>query len=181
MQTKKEEATLNQLILETIKKENPENVEELIEILHTKSSESSKSTVLKHIKKLAEEEKITLTEETAPKRSLWFWPIIAVTIITNILVFQVSEQSVLIPIRSIIGYLFCFFIPGYCAIKVLFPKKELDIVETAILSIALSLAIIPLVGLTVNFVIGSIALQPIMFSLSLLVFTLALTAYLKHR
>lgn len=181
MQAKKEETILNQLILDTIKKENPKNVEELVEILHKKSSEFSKSIILKHIKKLEEEEKVILTEETAPKKGLWFWPIIAVTIIANILVFQVSEQSVLMPLRWVVGHLFCFFIPGYCAVKVLFPKKQLDIVETMLINIALSLAIISLVGLTVNFVIGSITLQPIMFSLSLLVFALALTAYLKHR
>lgn len=171
---------MNQLIVETIKEEHPKNVEELVEIVCRKNSAFSKSNVLKHVKKLEAEGKVTLVKEPVPKKGLWFWIIVALTVTTNILVFQISEQSILLPIRWVIGYLFCFFIPGYCAIKLLFPKRELDAVETVIFSVALSLAIIPLVGLVVNFVIGSIALPFIMFSLSLLVFTLALTAYLKH-
>lgn len=180
MQARKQETILDQLILETIKKENPENVEELVEFVCKKSSKVSKSTVLKHIEKLEERKKVTLIEEPVPKKGLWFWIIIALAVTTNILVFQVSEQSVLMPIRWVVGYSFCFFVPGYCAIKVLFPKKELDIVETMLLSIALSLAILPLVGLVVNFVVGNIALPPIMFSLSLVVFISASTAYLKQ-
>ena len=121
-----------------------------------------------------------MIEEPVRKKGFWFWIIISLTVITNMLVFLVSEQSFLMPIRWVVGYLFCFFIPGYCAIKLLFPKKELDVVETIILSVALSLAIIPMVGLVVNFVVGSIALPPIMLFLSLVVFILASTAYLKH-
>jgi len=180
MQAEKEETILDQLILETIKEENPKNVEELVEIVCKKSSKVSKSTVQKHVEKLEEGGKVKLIEEHSPRKRLWLWIVIALTVTTNILVFLVSEQSVLIPIRWVVGYSFCFFIPGYCAVKVLFPKKELDIVETVLISVALSLAIIPLVGLVANFVIGSIALPPIMFSLSLVVFILASTAYLKH-
>lgn len=176
----KKEKFLNQSILEIIERAHPKNVEELVEIIWKNSSEISKSTVLKYIKKLEEEGKITLTEEAVPKKSLWFWIIVSLTVIANILVFQVSEQSVLMPMRWVVGYLYCFFIPGYCAIRALFPKKELDAIETALLSIALSLAIIPLVGLIVNFVMGSIALPLIMFSLSLLTSILAITAYLKY-
>ena len=184
MQAEGEEPILDQLILETIKKKNPKNVEELVEIVYKRSSKVSKSTVLKHIEKLEERKKLTLIKEPTPKKGLWFWIIIALTVTTNILVFQVwlaeLEQSILLPIRGIIGYAFCFLVPGYCTVKVLFPKKGLDVVETMLISVALSLAIIPLVGLVVNFVIGSIALLPIMISLSLVVVILASIAYLKH-
>lgn len=174
------EAILNQLIYEVIEKEHPENVEELAEIVYAREKEFSKSTIIKYVKKLEEEGKITLIGEFVPKKVLWLWIVIGLTLVTNISVFMISEQSVLVPVRWVIGYLFCFFIPGFCSVKVLFPNKELDVIETVLLSVGLSLAILPIVGLLVNFVMGSIALPFILFSLSLLVLTLALTAYLKH-
>jgi len=175
-----EEAVLNKIILEAIEKEQPKNVEVLAEIVYRKSFVFSKATVFKTVKKLEDEGKIDLIEETVPKKGLRLWVTVSLTVITNILVFVLEGQSILLPLRWTAGYLFCFFVPGYSAINLLFPKKELNVVEKLILSIAVSLAIIPLVGLFVNFAMGSLAFPFIMLSLSTLVLALAIAAYLKN-
>ena len=179
MVAKKEENILSKLILETIEKEEPKNVETLVKVICERNSAFSKASVIKHVKHLEQEGEISLVDEAVPKKVLRLWIVVSLTVITNILVFWISEQSVFLPLRLVAGYLFCFFIPGYCTINLMFSKKELDIGEKAILSVAVSLAIIPLVGLLVNFATGSLALPSIMLSLSTLVLALTIAAYLK--
>jgi peptidoglycan/LPS O-acetylase OafA/YrhL len=175
-----EEAVLEKLILETIEKEQPKNVEVLANVVCKQSIAFSKAAVIKMVQKLVEKGKIDLIEGDVPKKGQRLLITISLTVITNLLVFSISEQSVLLPLRWVTGYLFCFFVPGYAAINLLFPKKGLTVVEKLILSIAVSLAIIPLVGLFVNFVIGSLALPFIMTSLSVLVLALTIADYLKN-
>lgn len=180
MPAKKKENTLDKIILQTIKKEEPENVKALAEAVCEKSSTFSKATVIKSVKKLELEGKVSLVDDPVPKKGRGLAIVVILTIITNILVFAVSEQSVFFPLRLVVGYLFCFFVPGYSTINLLFSRKELSAVEKLILSIAMSLAIIPLVGMFVNFATGSLALPYILFSLSTLVLALAVAAYFKN-
>jgi len=64
------------------------------------------------------------------------------------------------------------FLPGYALIAALFPSKnDLDGIERLALSFGLSIAVVPLIGLGLNFTPFGIRLVPIIVSLS--VFTLA--------
>jgi len=69
-------------------------------------------------------------------------------------------------IRIFIGLPFILFIPGYVLIFALFPNKiSIDIIERIALSFGLSLAIVPLIGLGLNYTPWGIRLQPIYFSI----------------
>jgi len=61
------------------------------------------------------------------------------------------------------------FIPGYVLINVLFPEKKtdkgIDTIERIALSLGLSIAIVPLIGIGLNYTPWGIKLQPIIFSL----------------
>jgi uncharacterized membrane protein len=65
------------------------------------------------------------------------------------------------------------FLPGYAFIKMLFPQKvpiptssaELDTIERIALSIGMSLALTPIVGLILNYTPWGIRLTPITLSL----------------
>ncbi|MBM4438153.1 MAG: DUF1616 domain-containing protein [Actinobacteria bacterium] len=73
------------------------------------------------------------------------------------------------PIRVAIAVTFVLFLPGYLATAALFPRAaDLSGPERLALSLGLSLAIVPLVGLALNFSPWGIRLEPIVLSLDLL-------------
>jgi uncharacterized membrane protein len=84
------------------------------------------------------------------------------------------------PIRTALGVPFVLFFPGYILISALFPSgKDLDRLERLALSIGLSLAVVPLIGLALNYTPWGIRLTPIL--LSLFVFILLMSALSLYR
>jgi uncharacterized membrane protein len=85
-------------------------------------------------------------------------------------------------IRIIIGLPFIFFIPGYILIFALFPKrkeKSIDILERIALSIGLSIAIVPLIGLALNYTSWGIRLESMFFVISIFIFGVGSIAFLR--
>ena len=69
--------------------------------------------------------------------------------------------------RQVLGLVFVLFLPGYAATAALFPENEqIDAIERVALSFGLSIAIVPLIGLGLNFTSWGIRLEPIMASVS---------------
>jgi len=69
--------------------------------------------------------------------------------------------------RQILGLIFVLFLPGYAATAALFPENDqIDGIERTALSFGLSIAIVPLIGLALNFTPYGIRLDPIMASVS---------------
>lgn len=69
-------------------------------------------------------------------------------------------------LRIILGLPFALFLPGYLLMAVLFPKKdELEGLARIALSIGLSIIIVPLIGLVLNFFSWGVKLLPMMLSL----------------
>jgi len=69
--------------------------------------------------------------------------------------------------RVILGLPFLLFFPGYTLLAALFPKKgSLSGVERVALSFGLSLAVVPLIGLILNFTPWGIRLDAILISLA---------------
>jgi uncharacterized membrane protein len=68
-----------------------------------------------------------------------------------------------IPLRVALGTPFVLFFPGYTLISALFPKKkDLNSIERVALSLGLSLAVVPLIGLGLNYIPFGIRLQPVL-------------------
>jgi uncharacterized membrane protein len=87
--------------------------------------------------------------------------LLALTLIALVLLWP---HSVL---RQTIGLIFLLFIPGYVATAALFPENDqIDGIERGALSFGLSIAIVPLIGLALNFTPFGIKLDPIMASIS---------------
>ena len=72
-------------------------------------------------------------------------------------------------IRVILGLPFILFIPGYILIFALFPTRKtdrgIDVIERIALSFGLSIAVVPLIGLGLNYTPWGIRLEPILFSI----------------
>ena len=83
-------------------------------------------------------------------------------------------------LRIILGLPFILFIPGYLLIFALFPTKKtskgIDGIERIALSFGLSIAIVPLIGLGLNYTPWGIRLEPILLSLFLFIVIMAALA-----
>jgi len=111
--------------------------------------------------------------------SLWFWATLGAVIASLALVSVTS--GVALYLRYVFGSVLVLFLPGYALIEALYPKRELDELTRFALSIGLSLALVPLTGLVLNYTPFGIRLLPVAISLAGLtvaLLTVALTR--KH-
>jgi hypothetical protein len=105
--------------------------------------------------------------------SLWFWGAACGTLLSIVFVFATSGLALYL--RYAFGGLIILFLPGYSLIELLY-SKELDELTRFALSIGLSLALVPLVGLALNYTPFGIHLLPVAFTLSGLTLVLLVLA-----
>ena len=85
------------------------------------------------------------------------------------------------PIRTVLGLFFILVLPGYAATAALFPNREsIDIIERVALSIGLSIAIVALSGLALNYTPFGIRLEPIVATLAGFVLVVSLVAWRRR-
>jgi uncharacterized membrane protein len=73
------------------------------------------------------------------------------------------------------------FLPGYCFIALLFcGEHDIDLIERTVLSFGLSIAIVPLIGLGLNFTPWGIRLVPLVVSLTLFSLAMILAAHYRR-
>ena len=83
-------------------------------------------------------------------------------------------------IRTVLGLPMVLFFPGYALIAALFPgKDDLDGIERVALSFGLSIAVVPLLGLGLNYTPWGIRLIPIL--ITLVIFTLGMCIITIYR
>jgi uncharacterized membrane protein len=105
--------------------------------------------------------------------------IISVLVLANIFVLIPPLSTTFI--RIALGLSLVLFLPGYALIAALFPaKSDLDGIERTALSFGMSIAIVPLIGLGLNYTPWGIRLLPILISLSVLTFFMCGFAYLRR-
>ncbi|HOJ96976.1 MAG TPA: DUF1616 domain-containing protein [Methanospirillum sp.] len=81
------------------------------------------------------------------------------------------------PVRVLMALPLVLFIPGYALIAALFPTNEdLDLIERIALSFGLSIAVVPLIGLGLNYTPWGIRLDPVVISVSLFTIVMVLIA-----
>ena len=105
--------------------------------------------------------------------------VIGLVILTDLFVLTpgLSETA----FRNILGLPLVLFLPGYALIAALFPaKSDLDGIERTALSFGLSIAVVPLIGLGLNYTSWGIRLLPILISLSVFTFAMCGLAYLRR-
>jgi len=121
-------------------------------------------------------------------KSVWYWFTIILAAVAGFLIFLIPQDAgPLVFVRSFLGVIFILFLPGFALIKALFPNKSrlnnpsvsMDKLEQVALSIGLSLALSPLVGLILNFTPWGIRLASVTFSLLALTIILGTVALFR--
>jgi len=183
---------IDQHIIQIVEEAKPKNVEQLIRLVKEKFP-LPEQEIISRILYLQEKEKIhlkphqTLTPQKLTtylhsSQASWYWTIIILTSTTILLVFTIPENAFpLIYARYILGSIFVLWLPGYTFIKALFPEKELDSIERVALSIGMSLALVPITGLLLNYTPWGIRLTPITLSLLALTLTFATAAIIREQ
>lgn len=192
MVTHKNEDGLDKKLVKLVQEKKPTNVKELINLTKLEAPSIPEKQIKECILQLESQGKITLkkqSRQTSPKLSTylqttevtWYWITIILSIITTLTVFTIQENSSpLIYIRNVLGAIFVIFLPGYSFIKALFPKKELDNIERIALSIGMSLALVPITGLVLNYTPLGIRTTTITISLLTLTIIFATIATIRE-
>lgn len=85
-------------------------------------------------------------------------------------------------LRIILGLPYVLFFPGYTLVVALFPRKEvLDGIERVALSFGLSIAIVSLIGLVLNYTPWGIRLYPILVCLTIFIIATSAVAWYRRR
>lgn len=112
------------------------------------------------------------------------WPLdllVAVLLSILVLVFTLLPPLDSWPVRIPLGLMMVLFMPGYTLIAALFPRKEdLDGIERVALSFGLSIAVVPLIGLGLNYTPWGIRLTPVVVSLVIFTITMSLVAHVRR-
>lgn len=105
--------------------------------------------------------------------------VVLLTLSTSALVVFFPEwQS---PVRIFLGFFVVLLAPGYILMTLLFPKRDdIDGVERLTLSLGLSIAVIPLLALILNFTPWGIRLVPMAIALSTFILVAGSFAYLRR-
>ena len=188
---------LKELVLKIVREEKPGSVGELAEIMLGRMEISlSASEVARLVQELEEGGRIKLSETPRAFQtfmaylmdrdcSLPFWLVVIAIALTWASIYVIPSEFPWVIPRWALGTLFVIFLPGYAFIEALFVnplsgKKELDQIERFALSIGMSLALVPIVGLLLNYTPWGIRLEPITISLSVLTLVCILVAVYRR-
>ena len=191
--------TLKATILQITNDEKPETVDQLARQVHERFPSFSNKEIIDVILNLQSEEKLHLTQTRSLPRNItghlktssasWYWVTVATTLAALISVFLIPEDAYpVVIVRYVLGAIFILWLPGYAFIKALFPvtlpiktaDKNLDTVERIALSSGMSLALVPIVGLLLNYTPWGIRLTPITLSLTALTLSFATAAVVRE-
>ena len=184
--------TLDQKLIKLVQTKKPTNVQQLVDLTKLETMFIPEKEIMEHIIRLQDQGKLKLKEpltQTPQKLSTylttgeatWYWITIILATATALTVFTIQESHYpLIYIRYVLGAIFVLFLPGYSLIKALFPEKELDNIERTALSMGMSLALVPITGLILNYTPWGIRTTPITLSLLTLTIIFATAAIIRE-
>jgi hypothetical protein len=174
---KMEYSEISSIILDELKKINPNNVDELVEKIYEKYS-IPKKQIIDVLTSLVDSKEIDLRFPLQRNQifsqfifsidAIWFWLEVILSLIAVVSIYFINDSaSSLMYIRNIMGFVFSLFLPGYGFIKAILPYREFSLLERMVLSIGSSIAIVPFIGLFLNY-INNLTVAPIIFIIFIL-------------
>jgi uncharacterized membrane protein len=98
-----------------------------------------------------------------------------------------TDTLVLVPelsgsfLRTYLGIVMVLFLPGYALTGAIFPaKNDLEGIERAVISLVLSIAVVPIMGFGLNYTTWGIREIPILIGLSVFTLLMCATAYYRR-
>ena len=189
---KKVEIPLKEFLIQRIVAQYPRTIRELFEIVKEKRPAISEQEFIQAVKELRETGVLGLELPIPEARSyrsylrlldenVWFYLVLVTASATLFSIYMLPSIYPLVIIRWILGSIFVLFLPGYVTVQALFPEgKELDSIERVALTIGLSLALTPLIGLVLNYTPWGIRLNPIVTALTLFTIGLAMIGTVRR-
>jgi hypothetical protein len=183
-----------------IRKHSSETSHQLKPILETKLSKS-KQVIMKNLLKHRTKGKTTLLESSPiqdqPSSSKhiestvpnWYWIMVALTLGSAIAVLAVGDVGPQAYIRYIAASVFVLFLPGYAFLTALSPLKapnseesnQMDTITRFALSMVLSIAMVSVLGLILDFSPLGVNLNSLVLSLSLFTLLFSTIGLVRER
>ena len=180
---------IDDYILRVTEAEKPETVRELVILVKDRLGLPEKQ-IIDHILGLQDSGRLTLEDVNtsldkpylSSGRAIWYWTTMAAGLATVASVFAIPENeypSVLV--RYLLGSVFIMFLPGYSVLRSLFPERmrvsgqgrEVENAERIVLAIVMSMALVPIVGLLLNYTPLGLSTSSITMSVLTLTLTFA--------
>ncbi|HYW01785.1 MAG TPA: DUF1616 domain-containing protein [Candidatus Acidoferrum sp.] len=170
--------TLEEKALAYVKKNGITDVQDLYDSLRVNNPWLSMAELTDIVWQLVHQGKATLQDARPPPKSIsqflmrWeqnlsLYVTLMLSLVTIFVVYEVPNQMPYVVLRWGLGLLFVLYIPGYALLEALFPQaNQLDTVIRFALNIGLSIVLVELIGLALNFTPWEIKLTPIMISLA---------------
>jgi hypothetical protein len=171
------EISLEKMIENAVKSRHPETVEQLA-ITVMADATVDEADFVATVKEMANDGRLVLQPPTydvesvldylfTPTLAGWLWGSFAIIALALLAITLVPDLFPVNVMRWVLGSIFVLYLPGFSLLQLLFPKgKEIDSLERFALSIGVSLAVVPLIGLVLNFTPWGIRFEPITASLS---------------
>lgn len=184
---------LEDRVLEYLKRNETTSVEQLYHSLLIDNPHLTRSEITDTVWRLTGTGKVTLEDSWSKKKSiipflglwerlLWFYVSMIISFAAILAIYAIPADSELVGLRWLLGSVLVFFLPGYMAVKALFPKKsDLEYLERLLLSVGVSFALVMFIGLILNETMwGLTTLTPIATVLILLTVGLAAIALARQ-
>lgn len=168
-----------ELIEKSLKSKHPATVEQLAQIVLS-GKPAEETDFVATVKSMAKDGSIVLQAPSYEIESVldflltltlsgWFWLAISVTALAMTVVTLIPDLFPINALKWIFGSVLVLYLPGYGLSRLLFPRSsEFDELERFALSVGLSLATVPLIGLMLNYTPWGINSVPIALSLGML-------------
>lgn len=189
---------LKDLIIDTIRVRKPLNVEQLIALVKSQLPASDEE-VLAAALELQNQEQIDFQDQSLSNsrrgakhlkpKQIWYWITVATSAVTMATVFMVPTDAY--PwsyIRNVLGLVFVLWLPGFAFTKAVFPERlpfgtlsaDMASIIRIALSIGVSIALAPIVGLVLYYTQWGVSLVPITLALLSLTIGLATIAFIRN-
>jgi uncharacterized membrane protein len=176
--------------MDIVKTRQPSTVKELVRFVQDEFF-IPEEEITRCIIDLSNKGKIKFIDYPLPKtfkgyifsvKATWYWVVLASVIATTMIVFTIPEDIYpAVYIRYTFGFIFVLFFPGYSFIKVLFPAEELYNIEKVALSIGMSLVLVAINGLLLNYTPWGIRTTSVTLSLLAITIIFATAAIIREQ